>query len=150
MRQRRWIELLSDCDCEIHYHPGKGNVVADALSQKDREPLRVISLVMTLHNNLPEKILEAQTEEIKEENTDSIEKLARRYMKEIVCRHGVPVSIISDRDIGIDTYRWSNSPTITAIIRSSRLHHSRHSMGESVDHQSARVKLGIANSLAQN
>ncbi|GJU21459.1 putative reverse transcriptase domain-containing protein [Tanacetum coccineum] len=32
MRQRRWIELLSDYDCEIHYHPGKANVVADALS----------------------------------------------------------------------------------------------------------------------
>ncbi|GJW46194.1 putative reverse transcriptase domain-containing protein [Tanacetum coccineum] len=34
MRQRRWLELLSDCDCEICYHPGKANVVADALSRK--------------------------------------------------------------------------------------------------------------------
>ncbi|KAJ9546848.1 LOW QUALITY PROTEIN: hypothetical protein OSB04_019391 [Centaurea solstitialis] len=34
MRQRRWIELLSDYDCEILYHPGKGNVVADALNRK--------------------------------------------------------------------------------------------------------------------
>ncbi|GJV56903.1 putative reverse transcriptase domain-containing protein [Tanacetum coccineum] len=34
MRQRRWIELLSDYDCEIRYHPGKGNVVADTLSRK--------------------------------------------------------------------------------------------------------------------
>ncbi|GJY26879.1 reverse transcriptase domain-containing protein [Tanacetum coccineum] len=41
MRQRRWIELLSDYDCEIHFHPGKANVVADALSQKEMiEPLR--------------------------------------------------------------------------------------------------------------
>ncbi|GJV09856.1 putative reverse transcriptase domain-containing protein [Tanacetum coccineum] len=41
MRQRRWLELLSDYDCEIRYHPGKVNVVADALSRKERiRPLR--------------------------------------------------------------------------------------------------------------
>ncbi|GJY44825.1 putative reverse transcriptase domain-containing protein [Tanacetum coccineum] len=40
MRQRRWLELLSDYDCKICYHPGKANVVADALSRKEREPLR--------------------------------------------------------------------------------------------------------------
>nr|GFA47072.1 hypothetical protein [Tanacetum cinerariifolium] len=70
----------------------------------------------------------------------SIEKLAQLYLKEIVFRHGVPVSIISDRDIGIDTYLWSNSPTIIAIMQASRRHHSRLSMGENVDRQSAGVK----------
>ncbi|GJR46804.1 reverse transcriptase domain-containing protein [Tanacetum coccineum] len=60
MRQRRWIELLSDYDCEIHYHLGKANVVADALSRKERiEPLRVRALVMTIGLDIPSQILEA-------------------------------------------------------------------------------------------
>ncbi|GKF15035.1 putative reverse transcriptase domain-containing protein, partial [Tanacetum coccineum] len=42
MRQRRWLKLLSDYDCEIRYHPGKANVVADALSGKEQiKPLRI-------------------------------------------------------------------------------------------------------------
>ncbi|GKB97856.1 putative reverse transcriptase domain-containing protein, partial [Tanacetum coccineum] len=69
MRQRRWLELLADYDCEIRYHPGKANVIADALSRKERiKPLRIRSLIMTLHPKLPTQILEAQTEAIKEEN----------------------------------------------------------------------------------
>ncbi|GJS70152.1 reverse transcriptase domain-containing protein [Tanacetum coccineum] len=69
MRQRRWLELLADYDCEIRYHPGKANVVADALSRKERiKPLRVRSLVMTIHPKLPSQILKAQTEALKEEN----------------------------------------------------------------------------------
>ena len=35
MRQRRWLELIKDYELEVHYHPGKANVVADALSRKD-------------------------------------------------------------------------------------------------------------------
>nr|GEZ40946.1 putative reverse transcriptase domain-containing protein [Tanacetum cinerariifolium] len=68
MRQRRWLELLSDYDCEIRYHPGKANVVADALSRKEREPLRVRALVMTIGLDLPKQILNAQTEAKKLEN----------------------------------------------------------------------------------
>nr|GEU43970.1 putative reverse transcriptase domain-containing protein [Tanacetum cinerariifolium] len=201
MRQRRWIERLSDYDCEIRYHPGKGNVVADSLSRKDRELLRVRSLVMTIHTNLPEKILEAQTEAMKEENVKA-ENLGRDMImheshkskysihpgsdkmyqdlkklywwpnmkadiatfvsKCLTCakvkaEHQKPsgllqqpkipkwkwekitmdfVSGLPKTPIRIDTYLWSNSPTIIAIMRASRLHHSRHSIGESVDRQS--------------
>nr|GEZ27503.1 hypothetical protein [Tanacetum cinerariifolium] len=172
MRQRRWIELLSDHDCEICYHPGMGNMVADAVSRKEREPIRVKALVMIVHLNLHEQIRNAQYEALEEEcrgrelgkclicakvkakhqkpsgllqqpkilvwkweritmdfivgllrtssgydsiwvivdrltkaahllpvkTTDSMEKLTQLYLKEVVCRHGVPISIISNRD----------------------------------------------------
>ncbi|GJV86440.1 putative reverse transcriptase domain-containing protein [Tanacetum coccineum] len=199
MRQHRWIELLSDYNCVIRYHPGKANVVIDALSRKDKEPIRVRALVVTVHNNLPEQIQNAQVEACKEENIGAegfrsegeqfevrmamgqgisgivftiplywwpnmkadiatyvskcltcakvkaehqnpsgllqqseipvwkweritmdfitklprtpsgyykMEKLTRLYLKEIVCRHGVPVSIISDRDPRFASRFW--------------------------------------------
>ncbi|GKD45269.1 putative reverse transcriptase domain-containing protein, partial [Tanacetum coccineum] len=69
MRQCRWLELLSDYDCEICYHQGKANVVADALSGKEQsKPLRVRALVMTIGLDLPKQILNAQTEAQKPEN----------------------------------------------------------------------------------
>ncbi|GJY81023.1 putative reverse transcriptase domain-containing protein [Tanacetum coccineum] len=69
MRQRRWLELLSDYDCELCYHSGKANVVADALSRKSRpKPLRVRALVMIIGLNLHVHILNSQVEVRKEEN----------------------------------------------------------------------------------
>ncbi|GJV24111.1 putative reverse transcriptase domain-containing protein [Tanacetum coccineum] len=72
MRQRRWLELLSDYNCDIRYHPGKANIVADALSRKERiKPLRVRALVMTIGLDLPKQILEAQIEALKPENLEN-------------------------------------------------------------------------------
>nr|GFC22438.1 putative reverse transcriptase domain-containing protein [Tanacetum cinerariifolium] len=69
LRQRRWIELLSDYDCKIWYHPRKENVVANSLSRKERiKPLRVRALMMTIHNDLPKQIREAQEGAMKKKN----------------------------------------------------------------------------------
>lgn len=69
MRQRRWIELMNDYECDIRYHPGKENVVVDALSRKEHtKPRRLKALTMTIHSNLNAQIREAQLEALKEEN----------------------------------------------------------------------------------
>ncbi|GJX39474.1 putative reverse transcriptase domain-containing protein [Tanacetum coccineum] len=98
IRQRRWLELLSDYDCDIRYHSGKANVVADALSCKERiEPLRVIvdRLTKSAHF-LP----------IRE--NDPLDKLARLYLNRIVARHGIPTSIICDRDERFTSNFWKS------------------------------------------
>ena len=69
MRQRRWLELLKDYDCEILYHPGKANVVADALSRKGEcSPIKVKAMRLTVNTDLIGQIKEAQEEALKEEN----------------------------------------------------------------------------------
>nr|GEZ96547.1 putative reverse transcriptase domain-containing protein [Tanacetum cinerariifolium] len=113
MRQRRWLELLCDYDCNIRYHPRKANVVADVLSRKERiEPLRVRALVMTIDLDLSKRILEAQIEALKPENlkmkmeNDPLDKLARLYLNKIVAGHEIPVSTICDRDGRFTSNFW--------------------------------------------
>ncbi|GKD44334.1 putative reverse transcriptase domain-containing protein [Tanacetum coccineum] len=159
-------DFIVYCDAS-HQGLGAANVVADALSRKERiKPLRVRSLVMTIHPNLPSQILKAQTEALKEENIKaenirgmdksfeirpdgtrcsdkmyqdlkklywwpnmkaiiaeyvgkcltcsrvkaeySMETLTRLYIKEIVSRHGVPISIISDHDSNFTSRLWQS------------------------------------------
>nr|GEU90743.1 putative reverse transcriptase domain-containing protein [Tanacetum cinerariifolium] len=76
------LSCLSDYDSEIRYHPGKVNVVADALSWKERNrPLHVRTLMMTVHNDLPKQILEAQKEALKKKNVKA--KNLGRLIKQI-------------------------------------------------------------------
>ncbi|GJX49602.1 putative reverse transcriptase domain-containing protein [Tanacetum coccineum] len=176
MRQRRWLELLSDYDCEIRYHPGKANVVADALRRKEQiKPLRteaqkpenlknedVRGMIRkdiakeklephadgTLYLNgrrsrpsikghrvcwynprypnrsgifitkLPKSsqgydtiwvIVDRLTKSaifVPMRETDPMEKLARMYLKEVVTRNGIPVSIICDHDPRFASNFW--------------------------------------------
>ena len=51
LRQRRWMELTKDYDCVINYHPGKANVLADALSRKTMQTLRALNAHLSLTDN---------------------------------------------------------------------------------------------------
>ncbi|GJX35455.1 putative reverse transcriptase domain-containing protein [Tanacetum coccineum] len=82
MRQRHWIELFSDYNCKIRYHPGKANIVADALSRKERvKPKRIRAMNMTLQSSIKDKILPAQ-----EEASDEPAEMQRGMDERMECR----------------------------------------------------------------
>ncbi|GJY32277.1 putative reverse transcriptase domain-containing protein [Tanacetum coccineum] len=116
MRQCRWLELLADYDYEICYHPGEANVVADALSRKERiKQLRVRSLVMTNHPNLPSQILKAQLKHSKKKTSrpityeEWIKHLKYVLMEFVVLRTEVGYHSLDLKKL----YWW---PNIKAII----------------------------------
>nr|GEV57697.1 retrovirus-related Pol polyprotein from transposon TNT 1-94 [Tanacetum cinerariifolium] len=127
MRQRRWLELLADYDYEICYHLGKENVVADALTQIEAikeenieaENLRGMDKAFEvcpdgtrcIKNQSWLPLFDRLTKSahfIPTKETDSMETLTRLYIKEIVSRHGVPISITSDHDSHFTSRFWQS------------------------------------------
>ncbi|GJZ54025.1 putative reverse transcriptase domain-containing protein [Tanacetum coccineum] len=104
MKQHRWLELLSDYDCEIRYHPGKANEEESI----EEENLRGMDIEFETRAD--------GTLVLRNEETDSTEKLTRQYLKEVVSQHGVPVSIISDRDSRFTSHFWQSLQKALEII----------------------------------
>ncbi|GKA79292.1 putative reverse transcriptase domain-containing protein [Tanacetum coccineum] len=81
--------------------------------------------------------------------TDSMEMLTRQYLKEVVSRHRVPVSIISDRDSKFTSHFWQSLNKALVIIRVSKLYHLKHCTAENVDRLSVGLRLRMLSLLAQ-
>ncbi|KAG8500940.1 hypothetical protein CXB51_002866 [Gossypium anomalum] len=97
LRQRRWVELLKDYDCSIEYHPGKANVVADALSQRVVTDLRALFARLSLYDDgslLAElQVRPTWTEQVKEKQLKD-DSLALRFQQ---VRNG------ENEDFGLNT-----------------------------------------------
>ncbi|GKE53541.1 putative reverse transcriptase domain-containing protein [Tanacetum coccineum] len=101
MRQKRWIELFSDYECEIRYHPSKANVVADALSRKEQE----IVLAERLHG-LAHKSRYSVHPGADKMYHDLRDMYWWPVMKKDIAIYLMPVSIILDRDGRFTSHFW--------------------------------------------
>nr|GEX54211.1 putative reverse transcriptase domain, ribonuclease H-like domain, aspartic peptidase domain protein [Tanacetum cinerariifolium] len=114
MRQRRWLKLLADYDCEIRYHPGKANVVADALSRKRIIKSRQVKPLYVRTSNGHDTIwvimdrLTKSAHFIPTRETKNMDTLTWLCINEIISRHGVPISIISDHDSHFTSRLWQS------------------------------------------
>nr|GEW41325.1 hypothetical protein [Tanacetum cinerariifolium] len=145
MRQRRWLELLSDYNYEIHYHSRKANIVADALICKEWiKPLRVRALVMTIGLELPRQILEAQIEAMKPKNIEAEDvgaDIATYVSKCLTClkvkaEHQKPSGLLVQPEI--PQWKWDNVTMdfVTKLPKTS----SGYEPMEIMDHEVKRLK----------
>ncbi|GJY87675.1 putative reverse transcriptase domain-containing protein [Tanacetum coccineum] len=95
----RQLKLLRDYDCEIPYHPGKANVVAD---EERNKPLRVRSLMMTIDNDLPKEIREAQEEAMKKENVKAKNLGKCLTYAKVKAEHQKPSGLLQQPEIPIE------------------------------------------------
>ncbi|GJR45009.1 putative reverse transcriptase domain-containing protein [Tanacetum coccineum] len=125
IRQRRWIELFSNYECEIRYHLGKANMVPDALSRKERvKPRRVRAMAMTIQSGVKEMILAAQSEAFKQENVlterlhDLDQQMERKEDKSVYSMHPRADKMYHDLR---DMYWWPGMKRDIAIYVSKCL-----------------------------
>ncbi|GJR33021.1 putative reverse transcriptase domain-containing protein [Tanacetum coccineum] len=120
MHYRRWIELFRDYDCEICFHPRKANVVADALSRKERvEPKRIQAMNMTFQSSIKDRILAAQKEafdEPAERQRWMDEMIERRSDEAFYYLDRIWVPLMGDvRTLIMDEAHKSKYPCLTCL-----------------------------------